>query len=66
MEEKLELNSDLKEKFMKLIDEEQLENVNGGNESLGERYVLCPKDNSRMRYDSCTGTFTCIYGHTWF
>ena len=66
MEEKLVLNSELKEKYLKMLDEKELDNVNGGSENLGAQVVLCPKDNSRMRYNSCNGTFTCVYGHTWF
>ena len=61
MEEKFELTPELKEELKKMLDDEQLENVSGGT-----NVVLCPKDNSRMKYDSTTGTFTCIYGHTWF
>ena len=63
MEEKYELSPELKQKFKEMLDLEQIENITGGT---GERVVLCPKDNSRMRYDSKTGTWTCIFGHTWF
>ena len=66
MGEKFELTPELRQEFMNLLSDEDIENVNGGTDNLGAQVVLCPKDNSRMRYDSCSGTFTCIYGHTWF
>ena len=66
MEEKFEFSPEVREEIKKMLDEEQLANVNGGSGDSNAQVVLCPKDNSRMKYDPSSGTFTCFYGHTWF